>query len=76
MECSDGKTFCFGFYLLNLLDALYLSQVLQRLIGGVLAVVLRPREAQSPLIRSIARELVTCLVVQPVMNFASPGYVS
>lgn len=76
MECSDGKTFCFGFYLLNLLDALYLSQVLQRLIGGVLAVVLRPREAQSPLIRSIARELVTCLVMQPVMNFASPGYVS
>jgi hypothetical protein len=76
VECSDGKTFCFGFYLLNLLDALYLSQVLQRLIGGVLAVVLRPREAQSPLIRSIARELVTCLVVQPVMNFASPGYVS
>lgn len=53
-----------------------LSQVLQRLIGGVLAVVLKPREAQSPLIRSIARELVTCLVVQPVMNFASPGYVS
>ena len=53
-----------------------LSQVLQRLIGGVLAVVLKPREAQSALIRSIARELVTCLVVQPVMNFASPGYVS
>ncbi|GMY05922.1 sorting nexin-16 [Fagus crenata] len=51
-------------------------KVLQRLIGGVLAVVLRPREAQSPLIRSIARELVTCLVVQPVMNFASPGYIN
>ncbi|XP_023874567.1 uncharacterized protein LOC111987089 isoform X1 [Quercus suber] len=51
-------------------------KVLQRLIGGVLAVVLRPREAQSPLVRSIARELVTCLVVQPVMNFASPGYIN
>uniref|UniRef100_A0A2N9F0S0 PX domain-containing protein n=1 Tax=Fagus sylvatica TaxID=28930 RepID=A0A2N9F0S0_FAGSY len=51
-------------------------KVLQRLIGGVLAVVLRPREAQSPLIRSIARELVTCLVMQPVMNFASPGYIN
>ncbi|KAG6651830.1 uncharacterized protein LOC122313242 isoform X1 [Carya illinoinensis] len=51
-------------------------KVLQRLIGGVLAVVLRPREAQSPLIRSIARELVTCLVVQPIMNFACPAYIN
>ncbi|KAE8008424.1 hypothetical protein FH972_004938 [Carpinus fangiana] len=51
-------------------------KVLQRLIGGVLAVVLKPREAQSPLIRSIARELVTCLVIQPVMNFASPGSIN
>ncbi|KAM7251268.1 hypothetical protein ACFE04_023151 [Oxalis oulophora] len=49
---------------------------LQRLIGGVLAIVLRPREAQCPLIRSIAREIVTCLVVQPVLNFASPGYIN
>ncbi|PSS29374.1 Sorting nexin-16 like [Actinidia chinensis var. chinensis] len=51
-------------------------KVLQRLIGGLLAVVLRPREAQCPLVRCIARELVTCLVMQPVMNFASPGYVN
>ena len=44
-------------------------------MGGVLTVVLRPREAQCPVIRSISRELLTCLVMQPIMNFASPGYV-
>ncbi|XP_037497636.1 uncharacterized protein LOC105634251 isoform X2 [Jatropha curcas] len=51
-------------------------KVLQRLIGGVLAVVLRPREAQCPLVRTIARELVTCLILQPVMNLASPVYIN
>ncbi|KAG6413346.1 hypothetical protein SASPL_126055 [Salvia splendens] len=34
-------------------------KVLQRLISGVLAVVLRPREAQCPLVRCITRELLT-----------------
>ncbi|GMP48302.1 hypothetical protein CsSME_00015699 [Camellia sinensis var. sinensis] len=45
-------------------------------MGAVLAVVLRPREAQCPLVRCIARELVTCLVMQPIMDFASPGYIN
>ncbi|KAK0583510.1 hypothetical protein LWI29_037682 [Acer saccharum] len=47
-------------------------KVLQRIVGGLLAVVLRPREAQCPIVRTIAREIVTCLVMQPVMSFASP----
>ncbi|KAE9447232.1 hypothetical protein C3L33_20883, partial [Rhododendron williamsianum] len=51
-------------------------KVLQRLTGGLLAVVLRPREAQCPLVRCIARELVTCLVIQPIMDFASPVYIN
>ncbi|KAK8564288.1 hypothetical protein V6N13_005479 [Hibiscus sabdariffa] len=51
-------------------------KVIQRLIGGVLAVVLRPREAQSPLVRTIAREIVTCLVMQPLLRLASPGYIN
>ena len=44
-------------------------------MSAVLATVLRKREAQCPVIRSIARELLTCLVIQPIMNLASPGYV-
>ncbi|WCJ33796.1 Phox-associated domain Phox-like Sorting nexin C-terminal [Euphorbia peplus] len=51
-------------------------KVLQRLIGGILAVVLRPQEVQCPLVRTIARELVTCLILQPVMNLASPVYIN
>ncbi|KAE8690616.1 hypothetical protein F3Y22_tig00110893pilonHSYRG00091 [Hibiscus syriacus] len=51
-------------------------KVIQRLIGGVLAVVLRPREAQCPLVRTIACEIVTCVVVQPLLNLASPGYIN
>ncbi|CAI0446939.1 unnamed protein product [Linum tenue] len=51
-------------------------KVIQRIMAGVLAVVLRPREAQSPLVRTIAREIVTCLVMQPVLNLASPVYIN
>ncbi|XP_047330325.1 uncharacterized protein LOC124933925 [Impatiens glandulifera] len=51
-------------------------KVLQRLVSGLLAVVLRPREAQCPLVRCIAREIVTCLIMQPIMTFASPTYVN
>ncbi|KAJ0976664.1 hypothetical protein J5N97_012138 [Dioscorea zingiberensis] len=47
-------------------------KVLQHIIGGVLAVVLKPQESQCPLARCFSREFLTCLVIQPVMNFASP----
>ncbi|XP_068654387.1 uncharacterized protein [Aristolochia californica] len=49
-------------------------KVLQRLMEGVLAVVLRPQE--GPMVQSIARELLTCLVMQPIMNLACPGYIN
>ncbi|KAJ8763565.1 hypothetical protein K2173_002448 [Erythroxylum novogranatense] len=51
-------------------------KVLQKIMGGVIAIVLRPREAQCPLVRTIAREIVTCLVMQPILNLASPGYIN
>ncbi|KAH8498393.1 hypothetical protein H0E87_017338 [Populus deltoides] len=51
-------------------------KVLQQLIGGVLAIVLRPREAQCPMVWTIAREIVTCLVMQPLINLASPAYIN
>ncbi|CAL5377273.1 unnamed protein product [Camellia sinensis] len=47
-------------------------KVLKQIIGGLLAVLLRPQEAQCPLVRCLARELVTCLVMLPIMDFASP----
>ncbi|KAK8966595.1 hypothetical protein KSP40_PGU021243 [Platanthera guangdongensis] len=51
-------------------------KVLQQMIGGVLAVVLRPEEAQCPLVRCISRELLTCLVMEPIMNLATPLYIN
>ncbi|XP_078430564.1 phox domain-containing protein isoform X2 [Wolffia australiana] len=51
-------------------------KVLQRLVGGILATVLRPQEAHCPLVRCLFRELLTCLVMQPVMNLASPGFIN
>ncbi|KAK7400851.1 hypothetical protein VNO78_12159 [Psophocarpus tetragonolobus] len=52
----------------------WMDLVLQRLMSAVLATVLRQPEARCAVIRSIARELLTCLVMQPVMNLASPGF--
>ncbi|CAN6459994.1 unnamed protein product [Victoria cruziana] len=54
----------------------YKVQVLQQMMGAVLAVVLRPREAQCPLVRCMSRELLTCLVMQPLMNLVNPGYIN
>ncbi|CAN8257891.1 unnamed protein product [Cochlearia groenlandica] len=47
-------------------------KVLQQIVAGILSVVLKPREAQCPLVRTIAREIVTCLVIQPLLSLASP----
>ncbi|CAN6819229.1 unnamed protein product, partial [Brassica oleracea] len=47
-------------------------QVLQKIVAGILSLVLRPRESRSPLVQTIARELLTCSVFQPLVNYVSP----
>ncbi|XP_073013591.1 uncharacterized protein [Typha latifolia] len=59
-----------------LLSAESEHKVLQRIVSGILAIVLKPQEAQCPLVRCFGRELLTCLVLQPVMNLACPGYIN
>ncbi|XP_028765856.1 uncharacterized protein LOC114723784 [Neltuma alba] len=51
-------------------------KVLRRLMSGVLALVLRRQEAHCPVIRSIAQEILTCLVMQPILKLACPGYIN
>lgn len=51
-------------------------KVLQRLMGGVVAIVLKPQDAECPLVRCLARELLACAVMQPIMNFASPMFIN
>ncbi|KAL7616847.1 hypothetical protein Lser_V15G00948 [Lactuca serriola] len=45
-----------------------------KIMGVLLAAVLRPQEAQCPLVQYITRELLTCLIMEHVMRFASPEY--
>ncbi|KAI5066366.1 hypothetical protein GOP47_0018990 [Adiantum capillus-veneris] len=51
-------------------------KVLQQLMSGVVAILLRPQDAQCALLRGLARELLACAVLRPVMNFASPGFIN
>ncbi|KAH9311250.1 hypothetical protein KI387_026285, partial [Taxus chinensis] len=51
-------------------------KVLQQLMGGVVAVVLRPRDAQCPIVRCLARELLACVVMQPIMDLAIPMFIN
>ncbi|XP_054778084.1 uncharacterized protein LOC129286073 [Prosopis cineraria] len=51
-------------------------KVLRRLMSGLLALVLRRQEAHCPVIRSIAQEILTCLVMQPILKLACPGYIN
>lgn len=51
-------------------------KVLQQLMGGMVAIVLRPQDAQCVLMKGLARELLACAVLRPVVNFASPGFIN
>eukprot|EP00250_Pteridium_aquilinum_P011928 c20397_g1_i1 orf=299-3499(-) len=51
-------------------------KVLQQLMSGVVAILLRPQDAQCALLRGLARELLACAVLRPVMNFASPSFIN
>ncbi|XP_076935460.1 uncharacterized protein LOC143602127 [Bidens hawaiensis] len=49
---------------------------LKRIMGALLSAVLRPREAQCSVVRCIACEILTCLVIEPAMRFACPGRIN
>ncbi|XP_024533472.1 uncharacterized protein LOC9636552 [Selaginella moellendorffii] len=51
-------------------------QVLQRLMGGVLAIVLGPEEANCKIVRCFSRELLACAVMRQVMNLACPRIIN
>lgn len=51
-------------------------KVLQKLMGAMVGIILRPQDAQCLLMRGLTRELLACAVLRPVMNFASPGFIN
>ncbi|BBN06005.1 sorting nexin-13 [Marchantia polymorpha subsp. ruderalis] len=52
------------------------SKVLQKLMGGVVALVLKPSDGHCRVLRSLAREMLACAVMRPVMNIASPAFIN
>ncbi|KAL3694595.1 hypothetical protein R1sor_008246 [Riccia sorocarpa] len=52
------------------------AKVLQKLMGGVVSLVLKPSDASSKVLRTLARELLACAVMRPVMNMASPAFIN
>lgn len=51
-------------------------QVLKRLTGGIVALVLKRQDARCRLLRIMARELLACVVLRPVINLASPAFIN
>ncbi|KAM7254521.1 hypothetical protein ACFE04_003901 [Oxalis oulophora] len=51
-------------------------KVLQALMDGLISVTFRPADLQCSLFRYIARELLACAVMRPVLNLTSPSAIS
>ncbi|KAG0586098.1 hypothetical protein KC19_2G064000 [Ceratodon purpureus] len=51
-------------------------KVLKRLAGGVVSLVLKRQDAQCRLLRAMGRELLACVVLRPVINLMSPGFIN
>lgn len=51
-------------------------KVLKKLTGGIVALVLKRQDSHCRLLRTLARELLACAVLRPVLNFATPGYIN
>eukprot|EP00249_Psilotum_nudum_P022034 c28347_g1_i1 orf=791-4057(+) len=59
-----------------LLSPEFECKVLQRLMSGVVAILLRPQDADCALMRCLARELLACAILLPIMNCASPSVIN
>ncbi|XP_024400310.1 uncharacterized protein [Physcomitrium patens] len=51
-------------------------KVLKKLTGGIVALVLKRQDAKCGLLRIMARELLACVVLRPVINLANPGFIN
>lgn len=49
-------------------------KVLQRFMDGLMSLTCKPDDLQCKFFRYIARELLACAVMRPIMNLASPKY--
>ncbi|KAM7255616.1 hypothetical protein ACFE04_008514 [Oxalis oulophora] len=51
-------------------------KVLQAIMDGLISFTLRPEDLQCSFFRYIARELLACAVIRPVINLANPRFIN
>ncbi|XP_047340631.1 uncharacterized protein LOC124944424 [Impatiens glandulifera] len=51
-------------------------KVLQRLMEGLISLTFKPKDLQCSLLRYIVRELLSCVVIRPVVNLANPRFIN
>lgn len=51
-------------------------KVLQRFMDGLMSLTCKPDDLQCKFFRYIARELLACAVMRPIMNLASPKFIN
>ncbi|KAH9300580.1 hypothetical protein KI387_012163 [Taxus chinensis] len=51
-------------------------KVLQKFMDGVMSFTCKPEDLQCNFFRYIAKELLACVVIRPVMNLASPKFIN
>uniref|UniRef100_A0A2P2MMH5 Uncharacterized protein n=1 Tax=Rhizophora mucronata TaxID=61149 RepID=A0A2P2MMH5_RHIMU len=51
-------------------------KVLQHLMDGLISFTFRPEDLQCSFFRYVARELLACAVMRPVLNLASPRFIN
>ncbi|PON32773.1 Phox domain containing protein [Parasponia andersonii] len=51
-------------------------KVLQHLMDGLISFTFKPEDLQCSFFRYVARELIACAVIRPVLNLASPRFIN
>ncbi|CAN4088993.1 unnamed protein product [Withania somnifera] len=51
-------------------------KVLQHLMDGLISLTFKPEDLQCSLFRYILRELLACVVIQPVLNLVNPRFIN
>ncbi|KAI4355642.1 hypothetical protein L6164_004392 [Bauhinia variegata] len=51
-------------------------KVLQHLMDGLMSITFKPEDLQCSFFRYIARELLACAVMRPILNLASPRFIN
>lgn len=71
---THGPSFRFLYFLILGYNAvcIFIFQVLQHLMNGLMSVTFKSEDLQCSFFRYTVRELLACAVMRPVLNLANP----